>query len=87
MSLTVLAVVGGALAFKARGIYTYCTSPVINGICPQKCPHFNKFGYIESPNGIFICTTTSSGIVASPCEINGLKLDCTTTLRRYQDNQ
>jgi hypothetical protein len=39
LSLVLLAVVGGALAFKARFIQLYCTAPTIGGACNLKyCP-------------------------------------------------
>lgn len=61
LSLAVLAVVGGALAFKAKGSLQLCTSLPINGVCPanQTCPNF--VGATTVQPTIWVCTTTTNG--------------------------
>lgn len=82
LSLSILAVVGGTLAFKAKTGTQYCTTlPIFdatgNTICPEKCPNraYLKVGLPMDR----ICTTTTSGNPVAPCQ-NGLGeyLDCAT---------
>lgn len=64
MSLALFAIVGGALAFKARFNQAFCTANPINGSCPigKKCPNLAFPSAINpaGPVGPF-CTTTAVG--------------------------
>jgi hypothetical protein len=85
LSLSILAVVGGALAFTARGAYDFCTAPTVdenptlaclNQACPTRASL--KDGTSEDK---FICTTTTSLVSSRPCKKadNITPLDCTIT--------
>ena len=73
LSFAMVAVVGGALAFKAKYSTSYCTGVVpasgicLNAACPNLVIHKTTAGGVAP----FVCTTTP---VAGAC--NG---DCTTT--------
>lgn len=71
LSLSILAVVGGALAFTAKTGTTYCTADVdSNGNCPAICPLPGKLSPVITTK--FVCTTTSVGTAADPCnQVNG----------------
>jgi hypothetical protein len=57
LSLALIAVVGGALAFKAKFSTTYCTAPVnTDGSCPAACPAFTANSTIANAITSF-CTT------------------------------
>jgi hypothetical protein len=89
LSLTVLAVVGGALAFNVRGVTKYCTAtPDVFGICPAVCVDFQTKGLVFDPNAPLVCTTTTSGISTRPCKDANLNdLPCTLTSTSYKDDQ
>jgi hypothetical protein len=68
LSLALVAVVGGALAFKAKRINTFCTTLaaqvnnvstcVVNGVT-LRCTNFKENVKIDNDaDGIFYCTTT-----------------------------
>jgi len=66
VSLSVFAVVGGALAFTAKSGPKVCTADVLgDGSCPQYCPTAKKLSL--NPTSAFICT--------APLVINGFD-DC-----------
>lgn len=69
LSLSILVVVGGALAFKANSGTLYCTAHtvLIDGIitCPDFCNTQGRL--MQGPPSDNICTTTTSGITADPC--------------------
>jgi len=75
LSLALFAVVGGALAFKARYQKQYCTAPVQQGgTCGVACPDITN----STTDGAsqFFCTTLP---VAGACEVNHVPLDCNTS--------
>jgi hypothetical protein len=80
LSLSILAVVGGTLAFKARGSFDYCTAPTVeNQSCStQACP---TRGDLKDGGSIFVCTTTTSLNADFPCKKANhvTDLDCTQT--------
>jgi len=81
LSLSVLAVVGGALAFTAKTGPFYCTAPTVEGVSCENitdgCPAFNQ---LKETTGAFICTTTSTLVASRPCNFaNGNVIPCTTT--------
>jgi hypothetical protein len=88
LSLTVLAVVGGALAFNVKGITKYCTaSPDSFGNCPATCVNYQPNGLQFNAPSPLICTTTTSGINIRPCKDANLNdLPCTLTKTSYKDN-
>jgi hypothetical protein len=55
LSFSILAVVGGALAFTAKDGYRYCSAPTVGGSCDHACP--NRVQLTETQPGIFICIT------------------------------
>ena len=59
LSFVLVAVVGGALAFKAKYDISYCTAPTDPGAvsCPstKACPNLTIHSYICS-TGTFVCT-------------------------------
>ena len=75
LSFCILAVVAGALAFKAKGTLDFCTAPTksINPTlaCPSNyaCPTENT--KLLANDGAFICTAATSGFAATPCKVNG----------------
>jgi hypothetical protein len=78
-SLSILAVVGGALAFSTNTGTTYCTADLVNGVCPQDCPNLGrlKAGFPDN----FVCTTTTSGLSTRPCkDATGAFLTCYTSV-------
>ena len=89
LSLTVLAVVGGALAFNVKGTTLWCTaSPDAFGNCPATCINFNPKGLAFDANVARICTTTTSGVGTRPCkDANLADLPCTITTTSYKDDQ
>jgi hypothetical protein len=88
LSLTVLAVVGGALAFNVRGAINYCTAkPDTNGNCPATCINFNVTGGAIDTSVPLVCTTTTSGISTRPCKDANLNdLGCTATKTSFKDD-
>ena len=86
-SLAVLAVVGGALAFKAMGPFNYCTAPLgANGTCNFNCTNIRS-GFADN-NQAFVCTTTprlafdAEGNPVYLCtNAQGANLQCNTSLR------
>jgi hypothetical protein len=57
LSLALFAVVGGALAFKARFLQLYCTAPTIGGACNIKyCSTLTTSTTIQAID--FACYTT-----------------------------
>jgi hypothetical protein len=69
LSLSILAVVGGALAFTAKTGPLYCTANtvLVNGVttCPDFC---HTEGKIQAGVGTDnICTTTTSADPDNPC--------------------
>jgi hypothetical protein len=89
LSLTILAVVGAALAFKAREITKFCTA-VYNDGCPAKCPNLVT-SKSTNESGPVYCTTTPQqtrlvvgGPLVSTCTVGGVDVDCngqaTTTI-------
>jgi hypothetical protein len=62
LSLALFAVVGAALAFKAKFSVKYCTTAVVNGVCPANasCPNLivNKTTTTIAADGVVYCTTT-----------------------------
>jgi hypothetical protein len=77
-SLSILAVVGGALAFSTNTGTTYCTALPENGDCPQECPTTAKLK--AGGQDDFVCTTTTSGVSTRPCKDgSGVILTCITT--------
>lgn len=86
LSLALFAVVGAALAFKARFIQNYCTAPTINGACPVYCPNLVRSS-TTTASVPFVCTTTPTTwldgtVVRSTCFIDNdpsQTLLCTVT--------
>lgn len=75
LSFAVIAVVGGALAFKTKYSVSYCTAATVAGnppTCPAHCPTLIESQKIVS-TGTFVCTaaeplggcTTTTNCVAS----------------------
>jgi hypothetical protein len=85
LSLALVAVVGGALAFKVRGTTTYCTAAVgASGTCDFACPN-KKTG---NPGGAnFICTTIprdNNGVLVCT-DASNVKLPCETSIQVILD--
>lgn len=78
LSFALLAAVGGALAFNAKGLERFCTAnPNANGTCPHACPS-DRTGNFRSGSP-WMCTTPTSGIVVTPCRnASGATLPCNT---------
>jgi hypothetical protein len=55
MSICLVAVAGGVLAFKARHPQRFCTAATINGACPNFCPSLAQVIVTASGSNI-ICT-------------------------------
>jgi hypothetical protein len=78
LSFSVLSVVAGALAFKARTGLDYCTAPTKSTnpstACAKKCPtrHTNLK---EDNTATFICTAPTTGSI-TPCQVSGVDIDC-----------
>jgi hypothetical protein len=75
LSLSVLAVVGGALAFTAKQTFRYCTAPTVSGQqCKNiACPTENARITTVDPT-IFVCTAATIG-GSQPCS----GVNCETT--------
>lgn len=71
LSLAMFAVVGGALAFKAKYSQEYCTTNTSGNSCPSglACKIDTPDIKLTSGAGTFVCTTTFSP---------GCKNNCTT---------
>lgn len=73
LSLLVFAVVGGALAFKAKFDQEFCTAPAValgGGVfvCPVFCPNYvQNSTIVASATGNRWCTVTSGGKPNNPC--------------------
>lgn len=70
LSLSILAVVGGALAFAAKTGIQFCIAPTIldsngNITCPSFCPNLGKLK--SGPVTSNVCTTITSGDPENPC--------------------
>lgn len=83
VSLSVLAVVGGALAFNTKGSNKFCTALPDNGACPNSCPNFNSKGLATTGVTKAMCTTFTSGSTDTPCS----SAVCDPTPVQYRDNQ
>jgi hypothetical protein len=80
VSLSVLAVVGGALAFSAKSGSFYCTANTIldahnNVTCPAACPNKAKIKIGAASDNV--CTTTLGTDPLNPCP---------STLQCFQTN-
>jgi hypothetical protein len=82
LSLALFAVVGGALAFKARFQTQYCTAPTQdNGTCGVACAAFTKSTTINAQD--FFCTTTP---FAGGCkDSHNVVLTCNTSTQLIGD--
>jgi hypothetical protein len=78
LSLSILAVVGGALAFTVKTSPLYCTANtvLVNNVttCPVFCPDEGKIQIGAGTD--YICTTTTSQDPEDPCPNT---LGCTST--------
>lgn len=85
LSLALFAVVGGALAFKAKYIDTFCTAQPVAGLaCTQLAACPNKVIFSTTTNDVnipLVCTTTPKD---GGCPSN---LKCTTTSLRLKNDQ
>ncbi|WP_207513133.1 hypothetical protein [Longitalea luteola] len=89
LSLGLLAVVGAALAFKARYSADYCTAASVNNACVNlACPN-TAFARTTTNSGttIFCTVTASIDNQGNPtCTVNGLNPNCLnqapTTIKR-----
>jgi hypothetical protein len=67
LSLSILAVVGGALAFTVKIGNPFCVATTTSSTtCPTDCPDLAKIKTTTDPN-VYLCTTTTSGIPGSEC--------------------
>ena len=84
LSLALFAVVGGALAFKAKFRTEYCTAPTqANGTCGVTCPALTistTFGADQQP---FLCTTTPNA--QFDCTDGTKALNCFTSTKLILD--
>jgi hypothetical protein len=73
LSLSVLSVVGGALAFTAKTGTQYCTTIVdqISDCAGLPCPNLARIR--PTTNDVFICTAQS---VNNTCEVDGVTVRC-----------
>ena len=88
LSLSILAVVGGALAFTAKGSNKFCTAVInpANPYCNKACPNFTE--RLLANAGDFICTTTTTGVLLRPCkDINNVTLPCVAASAQYFPEQ
>ena len=83
LSLALVAVVGGSLAFKATYIKSYCTAPTQIGFtCPElACPNLVNFSTTINGVGDFVCTTPTVPNVGCP---EGLKCFTSTKIKADQ---
>ena len=76
LSLALIAIIGGALAFKAKGTKNYCTAlPDVNNICTD-----GSNGQIPCPSPI-VSTTVGTDAVAFYCYTLGVNCDANTLCR------
>jgi hypothetical protein len=76
LSLALLAILGGTLAFKARFQSIYCTAPVgEDGACTLQCPDETFSTTYEGIN--WFCTTTPHNGVC--VDEHGDALECLTS--------
>jgi hypothetical protein len=79
-AITVFAVVGGALAFKAKAyitsVYT-TTTPGTNALCPNLTPFTTITNVAPAPGAVQISVTSVAPIggVAQPCVLSYTKFD------------
>ena len=67
LSLLVLAVAGGAMAFKAKRLFAYCTTATVNNVCPaspSSCGFINRKTITTDLSITPVCTTAT---VAGTC--------------------
>lgn len=84
LSLSLVAVVGGALAFKSTYNRTFCTAPTsvdgsqacVNVTCPNKV---SGSTFVDG-EGDFICTTQTGGNIEDPCP-NTLNCDAAASVQ------
>jgi hypothetical protein len=92
MSLALLAVAGGVLAFKAKFTRKYCTTiavfsddqqkytcPIVAPPSGDACPLLAGSTTTVDP-GLIVCTTITNGVVASPCA-NVVNCNVVTTVK------
>ena len=85
LSLALFAVVGGALAFKAKFRTDYCTAPLqANGTCGIACPALTASTTIGAQQQPFICTTTPNP--QFDCSDGVHILDCFTSTQLTTNN-
>jgi len=79
LSLSLFAVVGGALAFKARFNTDFCTTATIPGVSPasQFCPNHAVSKVDPQHQAIFVATTTYDN---NECQTPNLKCAASTQL-------
>jgi hypothetical protein len=96
MSLLVLAVVGGALAFKAKFEEDYCTTLAVQTVaggaftCNSTngnrltCPNYEDLVTTTTQGNLnIVCTTTTNGNIQNPCSpVN----NCRITTYKITDN-
>jgi hypothetical protein len=78
-SLALFAVVGGALAFKARFATSYCTAPTVaNQACNiQTCPNLVVNSTTVGANAAFVCTTLAPNADCTTLDPEGNVTDAT----------
>jgi hypothetical protein len=76
LSLSVLAVVAGALAFTAKGNLKFCTAAIEGSspFCNKACPTYVTTLTTVAPN-TFICTAPTSNNSDFPCKVGGNPLN------------
>lgn len=82
LSLSILAVVGGALAFTAKEGTFYCTALPEDGICPQDCP---VSASIKAPvlATDFVCTTPTITNGLDNChKLSGAAVRCGASIHK-----
>ena len=90
LSLLILAVAGGTMAFKVKFSDQFCTTvaqqdPTANYFCASAifaCPLLKNVMPTNNPSVIPVCTTSTSGIVGAECVG---KVDCTILTRLIID--
>ena len=77
VSLSLLAVVGGALAFKAKTHETVCYAPIEGDNCPPFCPQVKQLSAGPATHIICMATTTIGGVDVCH-DAFGVAQQCTT---------
>jgi len=78
LSFTVLATVGGVLAFNVKGPLRFCTAATVNNSCINVFCANDKTGSLHSGSP-WMCTTPTSGLIFNPCKnSSGTTLPCNT---------